>query len=457
MSGTFGWSPASRMGIIPLRPLTFGEVLGKSFSALRHNPRVLLGFAISVTVVTSIVSTAIVMWLTFALLQRLSTFAPREFESPEFEQVLLGSLATIGVVSFLLGIVSMIISTVVQAVVAAEVGGAVVAERQTLGEIFRQVKSAIWRILGFSLLLGGAIVVGVIVVIFATVALNALAWVVVLATIAAVPLVIWIGVKLSLTPTIIVLERTGVFASIRRSWSLTTGFYWKVFGVIALVSVTFGFAGQAAGTVFGWVTQQFVPVLAPTGDQLVDVLAQSIIGGIIPSAVTIVISAIGTVVSATAVAIAYVDIRMRKEGLSIDLQNYTDSRDAGRPTVENPYAYNPNHAPFGAGYGQPVYGQPTYGQPPYGQPTYGQPPYGQQAYGQPPYGQPTSPAPGYGAPSGYAAPGAPAPGYSAPAAPPPGAFVVPPPAAPPATPGYNAPQPFFPVIDPDAPQQEGSR
>src|SRR5690606_16984233 len=121
------------------------------------------------------------------------------------------------------------------------------------------------------------------------------------------PTAIWIGTKLALAPTIIVLERTGIFASMRRSWSLTGGFFWKIFGIIFLIGLTFGFAGQAAGTVFGWITQRLVPVLAPTGDSVVDAFGQVILSSIVPTAVTTVVSAIGTVVSATGIAIAYVD------------------------------------------------------------------------------------------------------------------------------------------------------
>ena len=40
------WTPASRAGIVPLHPYGFGTILGRSFVALRHNPRVLLGFAL---------------------------------------------------------------------------------------------------------------------------------------------------------------------------------------------------------------------------------------------------------------------------------------------------------------------------------------------------------------------------------------------------------------------------
>ena len=469
MSGTFGWSPASRQGIIPLRPLTFGEVLGKSFSALRHNPRVLLGFAISVTVVTSLATSAVVIWLTVALIQRLNAFPRDQFGSDEYLEILYGSMATIGVVSFVLGLLSMLVATIVQAVVAAEVGGAVVAERQSLGEILRRVKSAIWRILGFSALLGAAIFVAVALWVLVLVTLNGAEWVALLLLLGAIPTAIWIGMKLALTPSVIVLERTGVFRSMRRSWSLTRGFFWKVFGIIVLIGLVFAFAGQAAGTVFGWLTQQLVPVLAPTGDQMVDLLSEAIVGSIIPTAVMTIVSAIGTVVSATGVAIAYVDVRMRKEGLSIDLQNYMDNRDAGRATVENPYAFSPGHVPTMAGYGQgwygqnPAapggYGQPSYPQPGYGQPGYGQPRYGQPGYGQPGYGQPAYGQPAPTTPPAYTAPGAPTPGapgpYTAPGAPAANEFEVP--SQPPATPGYSAPQPFFPVIDPDAPRQEGTR
>ena len=49
------WTPASRPGIIPLHPLSFGTILGRSFTALRQNPKVLLGFALCVQAVAYLV------------------------------------------------------------------------------------------------------------------------------------------------------------------------------------------------------------------------------------------------------------------------------------------------------------------------------------------------------------------------------------------------------------------
>src|SRR3546814_8480057 len=42
------WTPAPRPGIVPLHPFGFGTTLGRSFTALRQNPGVLLGFALGV-------------------------------------------------------------------------------------------------------------------------------------------------------------------------------------------------------------------------------------------------------------------------------------------------------------------------------------------------------------------------------------------------------------------------
>jgi hypothetical protein len=44
-----GWTPPPKPGLIPLRPLTFGTLLGASFQVLRRNPRPTFGFSLLVT------------------------------------------------------------------------------------------------------------------------------------------------------------------------------------------------------------------------------------------------------------------------------------------------------------------------------------------------------------------------------------------------------------------------
>ena len=70
------WTPASRPGIIPLHPLSFGTILGRSFVALRQNPRVLLGFALVVQTLAYIVVLLAITGVAFAAFTRLDTLQP---------------------------------------------------------------------------------------------------------------------------------------------------------------------------------------------------------------------------------------------------------------------------------------------------------------------------------------------------------------------------------------------
>jgi hypothetical protein len=151
--------------------------------------------------------------------------------------------------------------------------------------------------------------------------------------------------------------------------------------------------------------------------------------------VTLLIQSVAVVVQATATSIIYIDCRMRREGLDIDLLTYIERRDAGGIGLADPYRENvgrviaPRPAP------QP-YPAPGYPVQPYPGPGYGTPGMGAQGYpGQGYQGYP--PQAGYApAPqAGYAPP--PQAGYAPPpqagsAAPPPYAAYAPPPPTPPA-------------------------
>lgn len=48
---------------------------------------------------------------------------------------------------------------------------------------------------------------------------------------------IFIGIKLSLTPAILIIEKRTVFESISRSWELTQGFWWANFGLYVMMYI----------------------------------------------------------------------------------------------------------------------------------------------------------------------------------------------------------------------------
>ncbi|MDY0909031.1 glycerophosphoryl diester phosphodiesterase membrane domain-containing protein [Microbacterium sp. CFBP9034] len=400
------WTPASRPGIIPLHPLGFGTILGRSFSALRQNPRVLLGFALIVQTLGYLVVIAAVVAIAWASFSRLDTL--RE-GTEEFDTILAGSIAVTAIAGLVLGLAAGALGVIVQGIVVTEVAHAALAEKLSLGALWRQLKPVVWRLIGYALLLTLAIVTLLVIVAVALIAIGTVALPVtigltVLVVLAAFPLTWWLMIKLLLAPAAIILEHATIGGAIARSWRLTRGRFWSSLGVIFLISMVFGAVAQVIGIPFSLLTSGLVPVIAPTGDPSASAIIALIVGGLLTQVVTLLLQSVAVVVQSTATAIIYIDCRMRHEGLDLDLLAYVERRDAGATVLADPYrehigraiaprlpagAFGPPPGAYGApAYGQPAYGQPAYGQPPYGQPAYGQPAYGQPAPGLPPYAQP---------------------------------------------------------------------
>ncbi len=385
------WTPASRPGIIPLHPLTFGTILGRSFTALRQNPRVLLGFALGVQALAYVVLLGVVGLVAWGTFSRLDTL--RE-GTDEYETVLAGSIATTAIVGLVLSLAIGALSAVVQGVVVRDVAHAAVAEKLTLRQLWRQFTPVVWRLIGFALLLVAAtlVVFGLLALaIFALAAAApaaaiALTLILVLATI---PVYLWLAVKLLLVPAVIVLERARIFAAIGRSWMLTRGRFWVALGIIVLISLTFGVLSQVVSLPLSFLSLGFTTIISPTGEPDASAIIGFLLAGLATQVLTIVIQSVMLVVQSTASSLVYIDCRMRHEGLDLDLLQYVERRDAGATGLPDPYTVGigrqlaPRPAPGYPAYpGYPGYAAPGYGQAPgYGPPGYGPPP----AYASPPF------------------------------------------------------------------------
>lgn len=416
------WTPASRPGIVPLHPLSFGTMLGRSFTALRANPRVLLGFAIGVQLlayVALIVVVGLVAWGSFS---RLDTLRPN---TPEFDAVLTGSIALTAVSAFVLGLAASALSAVVQGIVVREVAHAVVAEKLPLRELWRRFTPVAWRLVGYAFLLMFVVLVIVALVTLGIVALGSAALplavgLAVMLVLAAIPLYLWLATKLLLVPSVIVLERASIWRAIARSWQLTRGRFWVALGILVLISFIFGFLAQAVSLPFSFLTSGLTTIIAPTGDPGTGAFLVLIVSGLLTQVLAMLIQAIALVVQGTASALVYVDCRMRHEGLDLDLLHYVERRDAGAADLVDPYT---------VGIGRLAAPRPASGYAPYGAP----PAPGYATYGGPAYPVPPAPAPGY--PAGPAHPP-----YAAPADP----WVSYPPPQPP-VPAAQPPVPAFPT------------
>ncbi len=335
------WTPAPRAGIVPLHPLSFGTILGRSFTALRQNPRVLLGFALGLQMVAYIALILAVGGAAFASFSRLDTLL---LGSDEYEAVLAGSVAITAVTGVVLGIASTALTVIVQGVVVADVAHGVVAEKLTVGGLWRRVRPAFWRLMGYTFLSVGAVLVAVallalIVVALSGVALAAGIVLAVLLVLAAIPLFFWLTTKLFIVPAVIVLEGAGVFAAIGRSWRLTRRRFWKTLGVWFLVQFSFSILAQVVNVPFSLASGVLSSIIAPTGAADPSAIIGVIVTAGITQIVLLLIQSVALVVVASASALVYIDARMRSEGLDHDLQSYVDQRQAGAGTAD-PYRWH---------------------------------------------------------------------------------------------------------------------
>jgi Membrane domain of glycerophosphoryl diester phosphodiesterase len=243
-----------------------------------------------------------------------------------------------------------------------------VGEKLRLAGLWRLGRGRIWALVGWVLIVTGivivvlAILVGILVAIVATGGQAGIVAGVLLGIVLFLGLVaagFWLGTKLALVPSAIMLERMRIGAAVRRSWSLTEGFFWRTLGIQLLVSVILNVASQVITTPFSLLFT-FLPVIfAPTGDPTPSIVLAGL-SYVLLLMVTAVVAAVASVVQSATSALLYIDLRMRKEGLDLRLQRFVEERAAGNPAAADPYLL------AGAAAATPAQGASSPGTPPAG-------------------------------------------------------------------------------------------
>lgn len=334
-----GWTPPPKPGLIPLRPLGFGTLLGAPFLALKRNPKATFGSALLVQAITVVISLLVVGAVTFFFLTRISTAAPEDQDA-----ITAGGIAGIIIGALVPVLVSLVGTVFLQGVIVTEVARSTLGEKLTLKAVWK----ATWPRLGalllwvfvatVALLLVVAVIVGVVwlLVVQGGGFIAAGVILAILAGIALLVIGVWVSIKLSIVPSIIVLERATMVAAIRRSWRLTDGYFWRTLGVQYLIAFIVGTVSQIVITPVSFLYIMAVSAIDPTGST-----AESWIGPALLYVVMIILSllvaSITSVVSSAAIALIYVDLRMRKEGLDLELIRFVEARQTGSATVEDPY------------------------------------------------------------------------------------------------------------------------
>lgn len=350
-----GWAPPPKPGLIPLRPLDFGTLLGASFRVLRRNPRPTFGIALLIQAGATILSLALVGVLTFLSVSRISS------ATAEDESTILAGTMGISVISALITVLfSLVATAILQGIIVVEVARGSLGEKLPLRRLWGFAKGKIWTLVGWAGIIGGVmlvaigIVIGLIVLMASTMgALGSVLSAVfaLLAFAGFAVLGVWLGTKLSLVPSALVLEQISLRKAISRSWSLTQGHFWKVFGIQLLVSSILSIASNFIIIPLALVAGIILALVDPTGAGGTTSIIWALVAYVVYIMATIVVATIMAIVMTATSSLLYLDLRMRKEGLDLQLTRFVESRQMGAEDTVNPYVRaNEQSAPSASGY-----------------------------------------------------------------------------------------------------------
>src|SRR4051812_24727953 len=162
-SGPRGWEPAGYgkppAGIVPLRPLSVGEILDGAFQAVRANPRTMVGTSaavIAAVTVLSVVPEAL-------LLNRLRDNPVLTGRSTTLNDQL-DLLGGAGAARIVTGVLTFVAVTMLEVLLIVPVSEAVLGRRIDAGEMWRRARGRLLAALGLALLRGLLIGLAVVVV-----------------------------------------------------------------------------------------------------------------------------------------------------------------------------------------------------------------------------------------------------------------------------------------------------
>lgn len=340
-----GWTPPPKPGLIPLRPLSLGDLVGGSFQVLRRNPRPTFGFALVVSLVVSVLSggvTALILAFGFSRVASAT--------STDQDAIIAGTIVLGGIGLLVTIVISVGLSSLVQGIVALEVARGALGEKHTLRGLFTAGRGR------FLALIGWTLIASVVATVVATVVIGIVAAVVAVAiavgnetlgivlgillglllVLGGIAVSLWLMAKLAFVPTAIVVERLGIIAAVRRSWTLSKGSFWRILGTLLLVYVILSVAQQLVSLPLTFLAP-FASILINPNSSPEAGIALAVAVTVLSLALISVMTAVVLVAQSATPALLYIDTRMRREGLDLHLQRFVEDRAAGRPVPENPY------------------------------------------------------------------------------------------------------------------------
>jgi len=299
---------AHKPGIVPLRPLSVGDILDGAIKAVRFNPKSMVGMSAMVLALFLVPSAAAGIGTTHLVARALNTIGPEA-------EPLVGLPSTL-IQAFFTGLATALLSGVLGYVV----GQAILGRRPDVSATWRSTRGRLPTLLGLGLLsalfslLALALLIGPGVLLLVNSNLGAGLSLLFLGLLSLTVVVLAVSTKISMAAPAIVLEDIRLIAGLRRSFALTKGAaFWRILGITLLAGLIASVAGWLLGLPFSIAGA----IIAGVSGQ--DSESGQMIITFVSHLSALLTGAITTPFVAAVTGLLYVDRRMRLEALDVVL------------------------------------------------------------------------------------------------------------------------------------------
>jgi hypothetical protein len=343
-----GWNGASwlpppdvKPGVVALRPLGVGELLDGAVATLRQNPGPMLGLSAVVAVITQVIQLA-VTWL---VVRDVGVALEGVSDAPDLAAV--ATTVSSGLsLAMLAAVVAWFATIVLTGILTVVVSRAVLGERMSASAAWHAARPRLVRLLGLTVLVALIVAAPVLVVVALCLLLwaagatgTAIAVVAVVFGVAAAVLAVFLYVRYAVATPALMLESTTapsgvsrpatVMGSLRRSAVLVRGAWWRTFGILLLAFVIAAVVSQVVAVPAALPMLLDGPFVNADGSPTLLALVIQGLAGVVATTLTAPFTAALTV-------LLYVDRRIRREGLDIELARAAGVSIPGRTDFSRP-------------------------------------------------------------------------------------------------------------------------
>ena len=274
-----------------LRALNVGEVLDTAVRVYRSQWRTFIAVAAIVLVPLNFLQFFLFrdLYDAFTTPGGLGTVAPRDLQ----QMLVVSGVATL--------ITLLLVTPFLTAAMAKAAADSYLGERTGIGETFRFALRRAGPLL-WVMVLFGLVIVAILAPLVALVVAAPGSNTVGLLAVPVMIVVIFVGVRLFVSTTVLVVEDERGPRALGRSWRLTSGRFWRLFGALILANLIGGVVARLIVEIFGLAAPS-----AGSSGWVVDAAGSAL--------AQVVVQPFSTLVA----VVLYFDLRVRKEGFDLAL------------------------------------------------------------------------------------------------------------------------------------------